>query len=150
MHRDGIATIDAYMQEDKGEESLKLHFEGLVHLIIQLAYFLYSCKNFGKRPEIELDDIRVQEIYIKPGEKRFCVVIFYRISDEAIEENFGAEVFKSIMEHIEQAIHHYLQIWRDSPESRASTSQENQFWAAYELFLKQFQQIAENQNLMQD
>ena len=34
MHRDGIATIDAYMQEDKGEESLKLHFEGLVHLII--------------------------------------------------------------------------------------------------------------------
>jgi len=74
-----------------------LHFEGLVQLIIEVAYFLYSCRTLGKRPEIELDDIRVEEINVRPEEKKFVVAVFYRISDEAIEDRFGAEVFKSIM-----------------------------------------------------
>lgn len=60
---------------------MKLHFEGLVHLIVELAYFLYSCRTLGKRPEIELDDIRVEEINVRGEEKKFVVVIFYRLSD---------------------------------------------------------------------
>lgn len=77
---------------------------------------MYSCKNFGKRPEIELDDIRVEEIYLKPGEKRFSIVIYYRISDENIEDMFAAEIFKSVIEHIEQALHNYLLSHKESQE----------------------------------
>lgn len=55
------------MSSYRPESKVKFNFEGLNQFIIELAYFLYSCKTFGKTPVIELEDIRVEESYIKTG-----------------------------------------------------------------------------------
>ena len=35
---------------------------------------------------IEMDSIRVEETFIKAGEKKFMVVIFYKIEDKTMED----------------------------------------------------------------
>ena len=43
----------------------------------------------AKRPDIELEDIRVEENYVKAGEKRFSILIFYGLPGEVMEEMYG-------------------------------------------------------------
>ena len=54
--RISYSTLEAYLQEVK----IKLNIESLFNLYIELAYFLYACKNQGMNPIIEPEeDLRI-------------------------------------------------------------------------------------------
>ena len=68
--------------------------ESLRQAIIQVAYFIFSCRRFSVSPEIETSDIRVQEVTMKAiNEKRFSIAVFYKISDDKQMEPFQSIVF---------------------------------------------------------
>ena len=59
----------------------------ICQLMIELGYFLYTCRSFGVKPLIEMADIRVEESYYRSNEKKFGVVIFYKLEESTMEEN---------------------------------------------------------------
>jgi len=71
--------LDEYLKECK----CKLNMEALLQLFIELAYFLYSCRNCSMSPVIRTEDIRVEEVYYR-NEKRFTIVLFYKLGEQKI------------------------------------------------------------------
>ena len=49
--------------------------------MIELGYFLFTCKNFGVGPSIEVAEIRVEETYVRGNEKKFTVVVYYKLEE---------------------------------------------------------------------
>ena len=40
---------------------------------------MFTCKNFGVKPLIEVSEIRVEEVSVRGNERKFGVVIFYKL-----------------------------------------------------------------------
>lgn len=57
----------------------KLNYEMLCQLMIELGYFLFACRSFGVKPLIEMADIKAEESYYRSNDKKFGVVIFYKL-----------------------------------------------------------------------
>lgn len=57
--KNSLRSLDAYMEIYRIESKVRLNFEGLTQLMVELGYFLYSCRNLGKCPSIEMEGIKV-------------------------------------------------------------------------------------------
>jgi hypothetical protein len=56
LARSSLKSLDEYMADRK----CKLNNETFLQLLVELAYFYYSCKNFKAMPGITPKDIRVE------------------------------------------------------------------------------------------
>ena len=68
--------------------------------MVELGYFLFSCKNFAVKPLIEVSEIRVEEGMVRGSERRFGVVVFYKLEEGEMEDMEGLTLFGGILEHI--------------------------------------------------
>jgi hypothetical protein len=51
-----------------------------------MAYFFYSCKNFQVTPVIEFSDIRVEESSLRNSEKRFSLIVWYKVHEAGMQD----------------------------------------------------------------
>lgn len=78
--RKSFKTLEEYMKDRR----CRLNTEALLQLFIELAYFLYACKTYHVTPLIDLidfKDFRVEETSLRNSEKRFSVVIWYKVEE---------------------------------------------------------------------
>ena len=87
--------------ENYPESKAKLNYELLNQLIIELGYFFFTCKNFSIKPLIDVSEIRVEEGLVRGLEKRFSIVVFYKLEEGCMEEMEGKSLFSGILEHLE-------------------------------------------------
>lgn len=59
-------------------------------------------------PLINSEDIRVEEVYGRNNEKRFVIILFYKISEQKMQELEAAKIFCDLFEHIMGHLDAYL------------------------------------------
>lgn len=68
--------------------------------MIELGYFLYACRCHHLTPLIqERVDMRVEEgagVPGRSGEKKVAVVVWYRLEEGKMQENFGTETYQKV------------------------------------------------------
>lgn len=89
MYRRSIGcekTLKLYQNEFEEGNVGRLNYEAFIQLFIESMYFIFSCKYHGVKLKINHDDIRIQEQYLKPTEKKqkiFTIYMYYSFGDES-------------------------------------------------------------------
>jgi hypothetical protein len=97
------------LEEYLKDRRCKLNTEGLLLLIVELAYFLYACKIYQVMPTIDISsDLRVEETSSRGAEKRFSVIIWYKIEKGGKQEGLSMKMFTNIMQYIRERLEDYL------------------------------------------
>jgi hypothetical protein len=88
-----------------------------IQLLIELGYFIYSCRHYKTKPIIEKEDFRIVETYIKPNEKRFNILVFYKVSSDTFGEGEAITSYLSYLDYIFNQMGPYLQKREDFSNS---------------------------------
>ncbi len=90
-------------------QKCKLNVEAFLQLIVELSYFMYSCKNNQATPYIDFTrDIRVEEMSLRNMEKRFSVVVWYKVSESGLQEGEAMTNLMALIEYIFKEVNEHL------------------------------------------
>lgn len=110
--RESFKKLSEYMQDRK----CKLNAEAFLQLIIELAYFYYACKNFQIAPVIGTEDVRVEESSMRSSEKRFSIVVWFKMQETPMDEGAARDAFTSLLEYVREQLAEYLQSRREEKD----------------------------------
>lgn len=138
LQRRSLRTLEDYLGQPRDRErKSKLNIDGLLQLLIELAYFLYSCRNFAVTPNIASDDLRVEETFSRSNDRRFSIVLYYRLTEQRMQDSEAALLFNTFFEDILRSLEEYLRAREEFTQNDIENEQ------TLELFRRQYRLITQ-------
>lgn len=86
----------------------RLNSEALLQLFVELTYFHYASRVFKACPVVAEEDIRVEECALRNAEKRFSLVVWYRMQEGELEEGEAVGKLLALLEYIRNTLAPHL------------------------------------------
>jgi hypothetical protein len=138
LQRKSLRTLEDYLGQPRDRErKSKLNIDGLLQLLIELAYFLYSCRNFAVTPNIASDDLRVEETFSRSNDRRFSIVLYYRLTEQRMQDSEAALLFNTFFEDILRSLEEYLRAREEFTQNDIENEQ------MLDLFRRQYRLITQ-------